>query len=389
MVDIKAVMSANPGVRYILGRLEEAGYTAHLVGGAVRNVLLDHPVKDYDISTNAHPDAVTSVFQKLDHSVHPTGIDHGTVTVVLQDEPYEITTWRRDVATDGRRATIAFADHIEDDAHRRDFTVNALYANRDGDILDPTGEGLQDAANRRIRFIGDAHRRIREDALRILRYFRFTATFSGVADTDSYDYEACCYLAHHVDGLSRERIGDEMRRILSFPTSSATLSAMDEAGVLQRALPDFLITGKALLPRLEEQERALGLEPCHLRRLALLCDAPPKQELRLTGAEVKTLQALTAAANSDMAPAELGYRFPLDQALSALALKGAKAAVEYGSDSVEQMAFGSSQTFPIKAVDLMPRGFKGPALGEQLRELERRWIASGFQTSKQHLLAVA
>ena len=205
----------DPAVRRLCAMLTDAGYEAWFVGGCVRNALIGAGASDLDITTDARPETVTELGERAGFRVVPTGIDHGTVTVVVDGTPFEITTFRRDVETDGRHATVAFADTAEEDARRRDFTMNALYAAPDGTVLDPLG-GAADALAGHVRFIGDPNRRITEDYLRILRFFRFFAWYGDPAH--GIDAEGLAACAAHVDGidsLSAERLGQEMRKLLT------------------------------------------------------------------------------------------------------------------------------------------------------------------------------
>ncbi|MGC1488809.1 MAG: CCA tRNA nucleotidyltransferase, partial [Albidovulum sp.] len=202
-------------LQLVLRLIRDGGHQALLVGGCVRNGLLGVPVDDVDIATDAHPERVSALAKAAGLRVVPTGIEHGTVTIVANSKPFEVTTFRRDVETDGRRATVAFATNIQDDAARRDFTMNALYADHAGQVIDPLG-GLPDLQARRVRFVGGPQDRIREDYLRILRFFRFHARYGDPAlGLDADGLAACAELADGIKTLSRERIGHEMRKLLA------------------------------------------------------------------------------------------------------------------------------------------------------------------------------
>jgi len=273
--------------------LSQAGFQAWIVGGCVRDALLDRPVGDVDFATQALPEQVLSLAKDAKIRAIPTGIDHGTVTLIVGETPYEVTTFRRDVATDGRRATVAFAKDIKTDAQRRDFTLNALYADAAGQISDPLG-GLVDLPARRIRFIGDAEMRIREDALRILRFFRFHAWIGQEGDIDAGGLAACAELSELTDVLSRERITTEMSKLLLAPNPAPAAASMAASGNLGRILPG---ADAALLAPLIAAEA--GLAPSWLRRLAALGGA--RERLRLSRAEQSHLDAISACL-SDPAP---------------------------------------------------------------------------------------
>ncbi|MFC0686049.1 CCA tRNA nucleotidyltransferase [Novosphingobium clariflavum] len=342
------------------------------VGGAVRDTLLGLPVKDIDMATTLEPDEVMIRLKRADIHRVPTGIDHGTVTAVLPGGPVEITTLRHDVSTDGRRATVAFAEDWRDDAARRDFTINALYADPlSGEIADYFG-GLADLAARRVRFIGDARQRIREDHLRILRYFRFQARF-GSRPADEEAESACSELAATLKGLSRERVGMEMMNLLGLPDPAPTVARMAELGVLAVILPEADPAALAALVR-AEQAQAIAADP--LRRLAALLPAhvPLAEQIasrfRLSGAQKKRL---ALAAGREAAPGEaraLAYRLGHDGALDRLLIAGADAASITGWQIPE---------FPLKGGQIVARGVgAGPQVARLLRRVEERWIAEGF-----------
>ena len=276
---------------------------ARYVGGAVRDTLLGIAVKDIDLATPLEPREVMRRLKARSIQVVPTGIDHGTVTAVLAGGPVEITTLRHDVSTDGRRATVAFASDWQDDAARRDFTINALYADPvSGEIWDYFG-GLDDLAARRVRFIGEAHQRIREDHLRILRYFRFQARF-GSQPADEASENACAELAATLKGLSRERVGMELTNLLALPDPAPTVARMAELGVLQVVLPEADVAGLAAVVA---QEAKQGVAPDPIRRLAALLPADVAlaeqvaARFRLSGAQKKRL-ALAAGRTTNPSP---------------------------------------------------------------------------------------
>lgn len=278
-----------PALAVLVGALG-AGQ-ARYVGGAVRDTLLGIAVKDVDIATPLEPQEVMRRLKAHAIQVIPTGIDHGTVTAIIEGGPVEITTLRHDVSTDGRRATVAFAQDWQDDAARRDFTINALYADPASlEVFDYFG-GLDDIAARRVRFIGDARQRIREDHLRILRYFRFQARF-GSQPADLESENACAELAATLKGLSRERVGMEMINLLGLPDPAPTVARMAELGVLAEVLPEADV---AALSALVAEEERQDVEADALRRLAALIPADVQlaesvaSRFRLSGAQKKRL----------------------------------------------------------------------------------------------------
>ncbi|NCO85857.1 MAG: CCA tRNA nucleotidyltransferase [Rhodobacterales bacterium] len=369
-------------VQQVCAAIAGGGHGVWFVGGCVRNALIGAGATDIDITTDARPDRVTALAEAAGLRVVPTGITHGTVTIIAQSRPFEVTTLRRDVATDGRHATVAFAETLAEDAGRRDFTINALYATPDGTVVDPLG-GMVDLLARRVRFIGAAQDRIREDYLRILRFFRFHAWF---ADPDGgIDAEGLAACAADLDGLarlSRERVGAEMRKLLAAPDPAPAVAAMAVSGVLAHLLPG---ASALLLPVLVHVEQMAALPPDPIRRLAALGGEGIAEALRLSRAEAARLEALRDAIGSGVEPGELGYRHGAAEAVDVLALRAAAMGLEIDPVQAEQARFGATQTCPVRAADL-PETLKGPAIGARLREVEARWIASGFTLDRAALL---
>lgn len=345
---------------------------ARYVGGAVRDTLLGIEVKDIDLATPLLPDEVIRRLKAAEIRSVPTGIEHGTITAILPQGPVEITTLRRDVTTDGRRATVAFAQDWRDDAARRDFTINALYADpQTGEIADYFG-GLADLAAQRVRFIGDAHQRIREDHLRILRYFRFQARF-GSQPADKISENACAELAATLKGLSRERIGMEMLNLLGLPDPAPTIARMAQLGVLAVVLPEANV---AALAALAVEEQRQSVQPDALRRLAALlpADVPQAEAVasryRLSGAQKKRL-ALAAKRDATAPDARaLAYRLGREAALDRLLLTGA---------DIAPLAGWELPVFPLKGGQIVAAGVKaGPEVARILQTVEAQWISEGF-----------
>lgn len=345
------------------------------VGGAVRDTLLGEDVHDIDCATTLLPDHVIARCEDAQIRVVPTGIDHGTVTAILDDGPVEITTLRKDVATDGRRATIAFASEWRDDAARRDFTINALYAHPHTlEITDYFG-GLDDLNARRVRFIGAARARISEDHLRILRYYRFQARFGAILDAEAE--AACSDLAGTLKGLSRERVAMELLALLSLPAPHETLVRMREQGVLPVVLPE---TGKrelGTLAALVDAETVQGIGPDAIRRLAaLLPPLGPVAEavalrLRLSRAQRLRLVCIAERQVSDaQEPRGLAYRKGLEYAQDRLLLQGA---------STAPLRDWEPPQFPLKGGEIVARGVSaGPKVAAIMQAVEARWVEEGF-----------
>ena len=363
--------------------LLDAGHQVYFVGGCVRDALLGRTVGDIDLTTDAVPDRVIDLAKRAGLKPVPTGAEHGTVTVVADGIPHEVTTLREDVETFGRHARVIFGHDILADARRRDFTMNALYAGPDGVVMDPLGDGIADLRDHRVRFIGDPVRRIAEDYLRILRFFRFYAWY-GVAQLGP-DADGLAAVAEGLDGLaclSRERTGAEMKKLLAAPDPAPAVAAMRASGVLAAILPGS--DDRALAP-LVHLEGERGLAPDPIRRLACLGGQDVADRLRLSRADARRRDDVMAAAGSTMAPAELGYRLGVEKGRDALLLRAALTGQALPPAIEQSLEKGAAAQFPVKAADLLP-DLHGPALGDRLQELEDRWIASDFELTREELL---
>ena len=369
-----------PATQAVCAALTGAGHRALIVGGAVRNALLGQPVGDVDIATDALPDQVIAAVEGAGLRAIPTGIDHGTVTVVSDGIAHEVTTFRRDVETDGRHATVAFTDDIAADASRRDFTMNALYATPDGEVIDPLG-GLPDLLAWRVRFVGDPAARIAEDHLRILRFFRFHAWYGGDG-LDPDGLAACAAGAEGIDALSRERVGAEMRKLLSAPNPAPAIASMAQAGLLSRVLPGA--DPRALAPLIHLEPAG----PDWLRRLAALGGADAETNLRLSRADARDLQALRQAAGSGDSHAVLGWRLGQGRGTDAVLLRAALLETPLPDGWAAEVARGAAATFPVTAADLMPT-LQGPALGARLKDLETAWLRSNLWMTREDLISGA
>ncbi|WP_121061583.1 CCA tRNA nucleotidyltransferase [Chachezhania antarctica] len=369
-----------PNTQAVCRALTDGGAQALFVGGCVRNALLEVPLRDIDISTDAVPERVIELVEAAGLKAVPTGIAHGTVTVVAGHEGFEVTTFRRDVATDGRRAVVAFSTEVADDAARRDFTMNALYARPDGTVLDPLG-GMPDLEARRVRFIGNAHDRLHEDYLRALRYFRFHAWYG---DHDAgMDPEALAAIGDALDGLdkiSRERVGHEMHRFLEAVNPAPSVAAMRQCGALGALLPGA--DDRAMAPLIHLEGEA-GVKPDAARRLAALGGGWVAESLRLPKAEIKRIDRIRTAAEEIQSPEEMGYRLKADARDGWLLRCALTETPWHGEDG---LAAGRAARFPLKARDLMP-DLQGPELGDTLERLENLWIASGFTLTRDELFA--
>ncbi|GGB92469.1 poly(A) polymerase [Marivita lacus] len=365
----------------VFAALQADGNSALAVGGCVRNALMGVPVTDVDIATDATPDMVQALAHDAGLKSVPTGIEHGTITVVSGGTGYEVTTFRADMETDGRHAVVRFSTDMAEDAARRDFTMNALYANATGRVIDPLG-GLPDLEARRVRFIGNAHDRIAEDYLRILRFFRFAAWYG---DPDhGFDPDALAAIADSLDGLaglSRERIGAEMIKLLSASDPAPAIATMAQTGVLQAVLPGSVPQGIGPLVHLEQ---SVGARPDAIRRLASL-SVSDGTGLRLSKKDQRRLAQYQSLISTSEHPPELGYRHGEDIARDILLLRAALLEMPLDPVAIETVRTAAKARCPVKPGDLMP-DYSGAALGEKLREVEDRWIASGFALRKDDLL---
>jgi poly(A) polymerase len=348
------------------------------VGGAVRDGLLGVPAHDVDCATLLMPAEVIARAGRAGIRTVPTGIEHGTITAILKDGPVEVTTLRRDVATDGRRATIAFAQDWPEDAARRDFTINALYAHPETLHIQDYFGGRDDLAAGRVRFIGDARQRIAEDHLRILRYYRFQTRFG--ADIDPAAEDACADLAHTLKGLSRERIAAELLALLALPDPHATIARMRQRGVLGVILPEACPPQIVALAHTISAERQHAIAPDPVRRLAALLPPSPDvaetvaARLRLSKAQrTRLVSAAGRSADDTHSPRMLAYRLSLPLAMDRLLLTGGDASALHD---------WTVPLFPLKGGAIVARGITaGPSVARILQTVEARWVAEGFPDS--------
>ena len=379
---LKANWITENGAQAILKMFEKAGYKSYFVGGCVRNTILKHPVTDVDIATDATPIITMQLAEQTGLKALPTGIDHGTVTLVAQHQPYEVTTFRKDIKTDGRHAQVQFSKDIVADAKRRDFTMNALYADANGQVIDPLS-GLDDLIKGHIRFIDEAEARISEDSLRILRFFRLSA-FYAVTD-HGFDPDALSAIGKNLDclsSLSKDRIGAEMRKLLAAPNPVPSIAKMNDIGVLAKVLPGCDNTS---LARVIHLESIYKLQADPMRRLASIGGDDAPAALRLSNAEAKTLSILRKHMGTNLKAGELGYHFGKNLSQSILLLRAAEFAVALDHKDLLAANVGSTAICPVKGKDLL-NSYSGEALGKKLLELESRWIASEFKLSRYDLL---
>jgi poly(A) polymerase len=389
------------GTARVLQLLNTDGEEARVVGGTVRNALLDLPPGDMDIATTALPEEVVRRAKSAGIKSVPTGIDHGTVTLVIDSQPYEVTTLREDTETFGRKARVAFGRDWVKDAERRDFTMNGLSVDASGVVYDYVG-GIADARARRVRFIGDPGQRIAEDYLRILRFFRIHAAF-GAGDPDRDGYLACIRGRAGLASLSAERVRMEMLKLLVAGGASAAVPAMADGGLLQALTGGVAYTGP--LTAMIAIERALDLPASSTRRLAALTVAVTEDakrvatRLRLSNAEAKALDSMGHRwwrfATKDEANARrllyrLGAERYQDRVLLAWARNGGDVTAPRWRELAGLPQRWTAPKFPLRAADFIARGMaEGPALGHVLTLAEDAWLAANFPLNEAALAAIA
>ncbi len=387
----------------LLAVLDSDGEEARVVGGAVRNALLGMPTTEVDVATTAVPEEVVKRVTAAGFKPVPTGIEHGTVTVVIEKHPFEVTTLRKDVETYGRHAKVAFGRDWKADAQRRDFTINALSATRDGTVYDYAG-GLDDLRKRRVRFIGDPARRIAEDYLRILRFFRFHAAYGTSDHPDAAGLAACISGREGLDQLSRERLRMEMMKLLVAPHAVPTLISMTDAGLLLRVLGG--VSYLASFENMAKVEAAIGIEPNAVRRLGALAVAVPEdadrlwQRLRLANNEHERLVSMgeswgrISPLYGEKAAKALLYRLRPQQFIDRVLVGWARSQATAHNSEWHALAMlpqrWTAPMFPLKAADFMKRGMaQSPALGAAIAAAEQAWIVAGFPDDTAALDAIA
>lgn len=396
-------MTAAP-TRATLQALAAGGATVRFVGGCVRDAILGLHPADVDMATTEVPEKVIKRLEKAKLKAVPTGIAHGTVTAVVPPATFQVTTLRRDVETDGRHATVSFGTDWAEDAARRDFTINALYADADGTLHDFTG-GRADLAAGIVRFIGDAEARVTEDYLRVLRFFRFHARFAKGAP-DAAALAACAAAADKLERLSGERIRDELLKILALPNAADALSLMQQSGVLTALLPETAFDA-ALFGRLVALQQAVAstseLEPEVWPRLAILFPAADAalaerlgERLKLSNAQRLRVAALLGPAPFDPVAMtdealwrQMLYRFGVERCRDRLLLAAAGGLLDEDTVVARIVASATWQrpVFPLRGADILAVGFTpGPTVSALLNELEEWWATEGFRPSREACL---
>jgi poly(A) polymerase len=367
---------ATPGGAALLAALDAQAGTTRLVGGAVRDALLGLEGADIDLATRLTPDAVMACVTAAGLKAVPTGLAHGTVTVVAPGLRVEVTTLRRDVATNGRHAEVAFTDDWQEDASRRDFTINALYAALPGGEISDFFGGLDDLAARRVRFIGAPLQRIAEDHLRILRFFRFSARFADEIDAEGL--AACTARANDLMALSRERIAGELRGLLLVPDPVAIMALMEAKGIWRPVLPEISVEGVARLARTVAAEAATGVAADWRRRLAALLPADPAvadgigRRLHLSNAD-RIRIALAVVPDDGAQPLVAAWQNGAQAVADRLLIAG-----DTGPAAAAVLAWDRPK-LPVSGRDLLARGVApGPQVAALLGQFERAWVAAAF-----------
>ena len=363
--------------------------SVRFVGGCVRNTIMGRAVDDIDIATQLEPEQTLAALEQAGIRSVPTGIEHGTITAIVDDQPFEITSLRRDVETDGRRAVVAFTKDWAEDAQRRDFRLNALYAAPNGDVIDPVEGGWNDALAGRVIFIGDADERLREDYLRILRFFRFNAWYGAGIDADGLD--ACRRQREGLSKIAKERIWKELRKMFGAPSPRLAVEAMGQSGVLDVVLPEH--AGADGLHDLELTEQLTGVQPDPVLRLmallprSALAVQQTQAALRLSNEESNRLTMWAA----DNLPDPVGLR--AKELRATLFWHGKQAVVDRamlaGADVRDLLAAIRSwrrPDFPIGGDDALAVGLKGREIGEALSRVAKIWVDSDFYLEREDLL---
>lgn len=377
------------------------GEEARVVGGAVRNTLFGLPVSDVDIATTCLPQETAERVQALGFMAVPTGIKHGTITVVAHDHVFEVTTLRTDTLTDGRHATVQFGRDWQDDAARRDFTINALYADAQGAVYDEVG-GLKDIAGHTIRFIGEAEERIREDYLRILRFYRFFAWY-GEGRPDAQGLKATAKLKDGLVRLSAERVWAELKKLLAAPDPARALLWMRQTGVLTAILPESEKWGIDAVPALLAAEKVFDWPPDPLLRLQAIVPPAVRQmqelgrRLKLSNVEKKRLVHWAQSEPVALDSEALSLRQRLycedpvavrDRLRHGIAAENAKGGNKKAAQALDKLCRDwQSPSFPLTGKDISARGYQGAEIGVTLKKLEELWVESGFAMKKAALLA--
>ena len=373
----------NPSAQKLSKLYKNFGYQVLFVGGCIRNTILKMPVTDIDLATDAQPEEIIKIAKENNIRFVPTGLAHGTITLIIDNTNYQITTFRTDFDHDGRYAKVEFTESLLLDASRRDLTINALYCNHVGEVIDPLN-GLDDIKKQKIKFIGNPNERIKEDNLRILRFFRFQAIYGNKnLEIDSIALEACHNHKSKLAALSKERITSELRKILSAPNPLEVIIKMNETGVLNELFQKVSIDSLEAYLKTEEKFK---ININWLGRLLSLQVTQEEESLKLTRCEFKFLKQTKSAIENQIHVLEFSYYNGVENGKIYSILQNFRHNIILSKNLLNQINSLATKKFPITAKDLMPE-ISGKKLGEALRSLEDRWIKSNFTLSKKELLA--
>ena len=389
MIRIDPAAILTPGVCHVLRALNTGGAVARLVGGCIRDVLLGEPVGDRDVAVDVPPEESVRLLERSGIRVKPVGIAYGSILALPPEGGVcEVTSLRRDIESHGRWPVVRFGGDWAQDARRRDFTMNALYADADGTVHDPLG-GIVDIRTRRVRFIGSARDRVREDYLRILRFFRFHAWY-GTGPLDSEGLQACTELAARIARLSGERVGQEMRKLLSAPAPATAIGEAERVGVLARVMPG---ARPASLDALVRLEREFGFAPDWRRRWLLLLAGAPGNPLDcwpLSRREERDLRVRLKAWRVDAPPIELGHRWGAQAAEDSMLVRAARGGTSVSVADLSDARAGADRELPISAADIIRAGTgPGPEVGRALGRARRHWLHRRMQAGREELIEAA
>ena len=372
----------DPDTKKITKMFIDKGHKIYFVGGCVRDSILGNPVTDIDMSTTALPDQITQIAKANSLRAIPTGIKYGTITIISNCKPYQITTFRKDATTDGRHAEVLYSNDMITDATRRDFTINALYADADGNVIDPL-KGINDLYSRIIKFIFNPKKRIIEDNLRILRFFRFHAWYGDPDKSlDPASLNACTYYKSKVATLSNERMGAEMKKIMSAPNPISSLEAMAMAVVLELVMPKASTSQLSSLLKLENKiQRGIHWTT----RAAIMTSTDLKNIWKISKVDYKKLWNLQKLKVGKDKVSKISYLYGEEFSWQYAILKYVSLNKDIPKNICTEIKRGTNALFPIKSCELI-NDFKGPELGKRIKDLQHAWVNSDFSLTREELL---
>ena len=374
-------------VRFIWKILSSNGAKVYFVGGCVRDTVQGREIKDIDIATDALPSTVLELVQAAGLKVNKLGLKYGSVKVIVEQECFEVTTFRSDLVTDGRHPKVGFSKSILDDARRRDFTMNALYMTIEGDIIDPLS-GWEDLINGHVRFIGDPEERIREDYLRILRYFRFISTYvESITSVDYNSVKACTDAVSGLKNLSHNRVWEELRKILLAENPYPVLKLMKSAKILDEILPSANVSCLARFLRIEHNVKLESNEITRLLALNINCERSWIEKFPVKKEQLKWLNKLLVSLKDHSSLKVKGYKYGMHVTLAGLALTKAKSFETFDQNDLDDIKQGAVRKFPVSASDLLDFFPPSKDLGDELKRLRHLWFSSDLELDRNALLS--